>query len=81
MAATTSGRHFGEIALANDQLSLFTLMSQMVCDESHKLLRDDAEKLIVDAMCFDFDGTLLGYASTSLEGVPLVSSSGASPRG
>ena len=81
MAATTSGRHFGEIALANDQLSLFTLMSQMVCDESHKLLGDDAEKLIVDAMCFDFDGTLLGYASTSLEGVPLVSSSGASPRG
>jgi hypothetical protein len=56
-------------------------MSQMVCDESHKLLGDDAEKLIVDAMCFDFDGTLLGYASTSLEGVPLVSSSGASPRG
>ena len=81
MAATTSGRHFGEIALANDQLSLFTLMSQMVCDESHKLLGDDAEKLIVDAMCFDFDGTLLGYASTSLEGVPLVSSTGASPRG
>ncbi len=81
MAATTSGRHFGEIALANNQISLFTLMSQMVCDESHKLLGDDAEKLIVDAMCFDFDGTLLGYASTSSEGIPLVASSGASPRG
>ena len=77
MAATTSGRHFGEIALANDQLELFTLMSQMVCDESHKLLGDDADKLIVDAMCFDFDGTLLGYASTSPDGIPIVSRFGA----
>jgi len=75
MAATTSGRHFGEIALANDQLELFTLMSQMVCDESHKLLGDDADKLIVDALCFDFDGTLLGYASTSPDGIPMVSRS------
>ena len=77
MAATTSGRHFGEIALANNQLELFTLMSQMVCDESHKLLGEDSDKLIVDAICFDFDGTLLGYASTSPDGIPMVSSSGA----
>ena len=76
MAATTSGRHFGEIALANGQLSLFSLMSQMVCDESHKLLGDDAAKLIVDAMCYDFDGTLLGYGSTSPDGIPLASTSG-----
>ena len=81
MAATTSGRHFGEIALANNQLKLFTVMSQMVCDESHKLLGEDADKLIVDAMCFDFDGTLLGYASTSPEGIPLVSVSERSPNG
>jgi cobalt-precorrin-5B (C1)-methyltransferase len=81
MAATTSGRHFGELALANDQLSLFTLLSQMVCDESHKLLGDDADKLIVDAMCFDFDGTLLGYASTSPEGIPMTSPTRASQRG
>ncbi|MBM11595.1 MAG: cobalt-precorrin-5B (C(1))-methyltransferase [Chloroflexi bacterium] len=76
MAATTSGRHFGEIALANNQLSLFSLMSQMVCDESHKLLGDDADKLIVDALCFDFDGTLLGHGTTSPAGIPLVSASG-----
>ena len=81
MAATSSGRHFGEIALANDQLQLFTLMSQMVCDESHKLLGDDAGNLIVDAMCFDFDGTLLGHASTSPNGIPLISPSGASTSG
>ena len=77
MAATTSGRHFGEIALANNQLELFTLMSQMVCDESHKLLGEDADKLIVDAMCFDFDGALLGHASTSPDGIPMASRSGA----
>ena len=81
MATTTSGRHFGEIALANNQLELFTVMSQMVCDESHKLLGKNANKLIVDAMCFDFDGTLLGYASTSPDGIPMVSPSGASSNG
>ena len=81
MAATTSGRHFGEIALANNQIKLFTLMCQMVCGESHKLLGEDADKLIVDAMCFDFDGTLLGYASTSPEGIPMVTASGASSNG
>ncbi len=81
MAATTSGRHFGEIALANNQLDLFTVMSQMVCDESHKLLGGDADKLIVDAMCFDFDGTLLGYASTSPDGIPMVSHTGAAGGG
>ena len=81
MAATTSGRHFGEIALANGQLALFTLMCQMVCDESHKLLGDAGGKLIVNAMCFDFDGTLLGHASTSPEGIPLVSPSGTPSNG
>jgi hypothetical protein len=48
----------------------------MVCDESHKLLGDNSGKLIVDAMCFDFDGTLLGYGSTSPDGIHLVSTSG-----
>ena len=81
MAATSSARHFGEVALANNQLALFSLMSQMVCDESHKLLGDDAGKLIVDAMCFDFDGNLLGYGSTSPEGIPLVTHSGTSLSG
>ena len=30
---------------------------------------------------FDFDGTLLGYASTSPDGIPLTSHSGASSNG
>ena len=32
--------------------------------------------LIIDTMCFDFDGALLGHASTSPEGIPLVAGSG-----
>ncbi|HEU0021118.1 MAG TPA: cobalt-precorrin-5B (C(1))-methyltransferase [Dehalococcoidia bacterium] len=68
----SSARHFQEIAQANRLLSAFSLMCQMVCDESRKLLGDDANSLIVDAMCFDFDGTLLGHASTSPDGIPLV---------
>ena len=81
MRKATSGRHFQEIAQAHDQMSLFPVLCQRVCDESHKLLGDDAGSLVVDALCFDFDGTLLGYASTSPEGVPLISSSGAPPNG
>ncbi|MSQ05899.1 MAG: cobalt-precorrin-5B (C(1))-methyltransferase [Dehalococcoidia bacterium] len=76
MRGAASGRHFQEIAQANGLLSVFPLMCQMVCQESLKLLGDDAGTLVVDALCFDFDGTLLGHASTSPEGVPLVAGSG-----
>ena len=51
-------------------------MCEMVCDESRKQLGDDADALVVDVLCFDFDGTLLGHASTSPEGVPLVAGAG-----
>jgi len=81
MGAAASGRHFQEIAQAHGQMSLFPVLCQRVCDESHKLLGADAGALVVDALCFDFDGTLLGHASTSAEGVPLISSSGAPPGG
>ena len=72
----SSARHFQEIAQANDLLSVIPLMCRMVCEESHKLLGDDAGSLIVDALCFDFEGNLLGHASTSPEGVPLVAGVG-----
>ena len=71
----SSARHFQEIAQANGLLAVFPIMCQMVCDESHKLLGDDADSLIVDAMCFDFEGALLGHASTSPEGIPMVAGS------
>jgi cobalt-precorrin-5B (C1)-methyltransferase len=68
----SSARHFQEIAQANDLLSAFPRMCQMVCNESRKLLGDDADSLIIDAMCFDFDGKLLGQASTAPGGIPLT---------
>ena len=77
----SSARHFQEIAQANDLMSVIPLMCQMVCDESHKLLGEDAGSLIVDALCFDFDGALLGYASTSPEGIPLIAGASSGPRG
>ncbi len=75
----SSARHFQEIAQANDLMQTIAMMCRMVCEESHKLLGDEAETVIVDSMCFDFDGALLGWASTSPDGMPLVAgaSSGA----
>ena len=75
MRQASSGRHFQEIAQAANLEAVFPLMCQLVCQESHKLLDQDAESLIVDALCFDFDGTLLGYASTSPAGIPMVTPS------
>ena len=68
----SSARHFQEIAQANGLMQVIPIICRMVCDESRKLLGDDADSVIVDSMCFDFDGTLLGWASTSPEGIPMV---------
>jgi cobalt-precorrin-5B (C1)-methyltransferase len=68
----SSARHFQEIAQANNLNSVFPMMCQLVCSESQKLLGDDANSLIIDTICFDFEGTLLGHASTSKDGIPLV---------
>ena len=73
----SSARHFQEIAQANGLLEVFPLMCRMVCDESRKQLGEDADALIVDVLCFDFEGNLLGHASTSPEGVPLAAGAGA----
>ena len=73
----SSARHFQEIAQANNLLEVFPLMCRMVCDESRKQLGEDADALIVDVLCFDFEGNLLGHASTSPEGVPLVAGASA----
>ena len=78
MRRAASGRHCQEIAQSHGMLSVFNLMCQLVCQESHKLLKQDADALIVDTLCFDFDGALLGQASTSPDGVPLVAPLGAS---
>ena len=77
----SSARHFQEIAQAQNLLGVFTTMCQMVCRESHKLLGADADSIIVDTLCFDFEGNLLGQASTAPEGVPLVAGMGAAGNG
>ena len=77
MRQASSGRHFQEIAQANGLLALFPELCQRVCEASRRHLGADADALIVDALCFDFDGTLLGSASTAPGGVPLVSPAGA----
>ena len=77
----SSARHFQEIAQAHNLLGVFTSMCRMVCEESHKLLGADADALIVDTLCFDFEGNLLGQASTAPEGVPLVAEIGAAEIG
>ena len=77
----SSARHFQEIAQANGLMQVMPIICQMVCDESHKLLGKDAASVIVDSMCFDFDGTLLGWASTSPDGIPMVAAAPAGTGG
>ena len=68
----SSARHFQEIAQANGLMQVIPEICRMVCEESRKLLGDEAETVIVDSMCFDFDGELLGWASTSPDGIPMI---------
>ena len=77
MRGAASARHFQEIAQANALDAVFPAICQLVCDESRKLLGEDGAGLTIDTLCFDFDGTLLGCASTSTEGIPLLTPSGA----
>ena len=72
MRQASSARHFQEIVQAHRLLSVFPLMCQMVCDESLKYLKQEEDHPIVDTLCFDFDGQLLGQATSSPDGVPLV---------
>ena len=81
MRQASSARHFQEIAQAHDLLAVFPRMCQMVCAESRKQLGADADQVIVDALCFDFDGTLLGHASTDAAGVPLAAAAGMGQNG
>ena len=77
MRGAASARHFQEIAQANSLEAVFPSICRLVCEESRKLLGEDADALTIDTLCFDFDGTLLGCASTSPEGIPLLTPSGA----
>ncbi len=71
MRAAASGRHFQELAQEHDVMGVFPLMSQMVCNQARQYLGADGDAIIVDALCFDFEGNLLGAASTSPDGIPI----------
>ena len=83
MRDAASGRHFQEIALEHGAMQVFDLMCERVCDEARRYLndkmhardadlRDRANDLIIDAICFDFEGGILGKATTSAAGIPLA---------
>lgn len=77
MRDAASGRHFQEIALAYASeypgvMSVFDVVCERVCDAAHAYLGDRASDLIVDAICFDFEGGILGKATTSSRPIPLL---------
>ncbi len=72
MRDAASGRHFQEIALEHGMMSVFDLVCERVRDEARLFLADRADSLIVDAICFDFEGGILGKATTAANSIPLV---------
>ena len=76
MRNAASGRHFQELAQEHDVMDVFPIMCELVCQQAQKYLGQDSEDaqddaIIVDALCFDFEGNLLGSASTSPDGIPM----------
>lgn len=77
MRQAASGRHFQEIALEHGLQSVFDLVCARVCRQAQEYLADKADAIVIDAVCFDFDGGVLGKATTSAEPVPLVNAAAA----
>ena len=76
MRAASSGRHFQELAQEHGVMAVFPSMCEMVCAAARKYLADDGDAIIVDALCFDFEGNLLGAATTSPDGIPFRDGAG-----
>ena len=72
MRAAASGRHFQEIAVERGMGAVFDLVCERVCEEARRYLADKADDLVIDAICFDFEGGILGKATTSAQPIPLV---------
>lgn len=72
MRHATSGRHFQEIAIAHGMEAVFNLVCERVCEEAHAYLGVRAADIVVDAICFDFEGAILGKATTSNLPIPLL---------
>lgn len=76
MRNAASGRHFQEIALERGVMPVFDLMCERVCDAAQAYLGERADDLIVDAICFDFEGGILGKATTGTDIDILVAQDG-----
>ena len=72
MRNAASGRHFQEIVIEHNLMSVFDVVCELVCDEARKFLGDNADDLIIDAICFDFEGKILGDATTAHMAPPIV---------
>lgn len=77
MRSAASGRHFQEIAVEQGMGAVFDLVCARVCQEAQRYLADRADDLVIDAICFDFEGGILGKATTSAQPIPLVDLSAA----
>lgn len=77
MRQAASGRHFQEIALEYGLQSVFDLVCARVCRQAQEYLADKADAIVIDAVCFDFDGGILGKATTSAQPIPLVGAAAA----
>lgn len=71
MRNAASGRHFQELAQEHGVMAVFPLMCRLVCEQAQKHLGENGDSIIIDALCFDFEGNLLGAASTSADGIPM----------
>ena len=77
MRQAASGRHFQEIALEYGLQSVFDLVCARVCRQAQEYLADKADAIVIDAICFDFEGGVLGKATTSAHPIPLANAAAA----
>lgn len=72
MRQSTTARHFQEIAQAHGVIDVFDLICRKVCDESKVYVGERGSDLVVDSICFDFEGNILGSATTDGEPLQLI---------
>ena len=78
MRQSTTARHFQEIAQAHEVMDVFDLICRKVCQESKIFVGERGSDLIIDSICFDFEGNILGQATTSDEPLLLKAKASAS---
>ena len=77
MRQSTAARHFQEIAQAHGITGVFDLICRKVCQESKAFVGEKGGGLIVDSICFDFEGDIIGKATTDDEPLALTAKAAA----